>query len=53
MKGWIDRVFLSGTFFGGKRIYDRAEMASKMALVTATLGGRDHMFGANAVHRDR
>ena len=50
MKGWIDRVFLSGTFFGGRRIYDRAEMRSKMALVTATLGGRDHMFGTNTVH---
>lgn len=50
MKGWIDRVFLSGTFFGGRRIYDRAEMTSKKALVTATLGGREHMFGEGAVH---
>lgn len=50
MKGWIDRVFLSGTFFGGRRIYDRAEMTSKKALVTATLGGREHMFGQGAVH---
>jgi NAD(P)H dehydrogenase (quinone) len=50
MKGWIDRVFLSGTFFGGKRIYDRAELLGKKALVAATLGGRDHMFGADGVH---
>lgn len=50
MKGWIDRVFLSGAFFGGKRIYDRAELTGKKALVTATLGGRDHMFGPNGVH---
>ncbi|MEV5407149.1 NAD(P)H-dependent oxidoreductase, partial [Streptomyces albidoflavus] len=50
MKGWIDRVFLSGSFFGGKRIYDRAELSSKTVLVTATLGGREHMFGPNAVH---
>lgn len=50
MKGWIDRVFLSGAFFGGKRIYDRAELTGKTALVTATLGGREHMFGPNAVH---
>jgi NAD(P)H dehydrogenase (quinone) len=52
MKGWIDRVFLSGAFFGGKRIYDRAELTGKKALVTATLGGRDHMFGQDAVHGD-
>ncbi|QRM29241.1 NAD(P)H-dependent oxidoreductase [Microvirga sp. VF16] len=50
MKGWIDRVFLSGAFFGGKRIYDRAELTGKKALVTATLGGREHMFGTQAVH---
>jgi NAD(P)H dehydrogenase (quinone) len=50
MKGWIDRTFLSGPFFGGRRIYDRAELTAKKALVAATLGGREHMFGDRAVH---
>ncbi len=50
MKGWIDRVFLSGPFFGGRRIYDRAGMRGKKALVAATLGGREHMFGPGAIH---
>lgn len=50
MKGWIDRVFLSGTFYGGRRVYDRAGMAGKRALVLTSLGGREHMFGKDAIH---
>src|SRR5690606_26600290 len=34
----------------GKRIYDRAGLTSKKALVAASLGGREHMFGRNAIH---
>ncbi|MGF6598366.1 NAD(P)H dehydrogenase (quinone) [Paraburkholderia sp. GAS448] len=50
LKGWIDRVFLSGAFYGGKRFYDRGGLVGKRAWVTATLGGRPHMFGAGRVH---
>jgi len=50
LKGWIDRVFLSGPFFGGFRFYDKGGMLGKTAWVTATLGGRPHMFGERAVH---
>ncbi|MCD0503019.1 NAD(P)H-dependent oxidoreductase [Bordetella petrii] len=50
MKGWVDRVFLSGTFYGGRRVYDRAGMAGKRALVLTSLGGREHMFGQDAIH---
>lgn len=50
LKGWIDRVFLSGQFYGGKRFYDRGGLKGKRAWVTATLGGRPHMFGTDAVH---
>jgi len=52
MKGWIDRVFLSGQFYGGKRIYDRGGMLGKRAMVVASLGGREHMFGHGSVHGD-
>lgn len=52
LKGWIDRVFLSGVFYGGKRLYDRGGMRGKRALVVASLGGREHMFGDGAVHGD-
>ena len=50
LKGWIDRVFVSGVFYGGKRVYDRGGMAGKKAWVTTTLGGREHMFGPDAIH---
>lgn len=50
LKGWIDRVFLSGVFYGGKRIYAKGGMAGKRALVVASLGGREHMFGPGAIH---
>jgi NAD(P)H dehydrogenase (quinone) len=50
LKGWIDRVFVSGVFYGGKRIYDRGGLRGRRALVAASLGGREHMFGAGAIH---
>jgi len=50
LKGWIDRVFVSGLFYGGRRVYDRGGMLGKRALVATTLGGRDHMFGAGNLH---
>ena len=50
MKGWIDRVFLSGIVYGGKRFYDRGGLRGKKALVAVTIGSREHMFGSDAVH---
>lgn len=50
LKGWIDRVFISGRFYGGKRIYDRGGMVGKKATLTLSLGGQEHMFGANGIH---
>lgn len=50
LKGWIDRVLVSGVCYGGKRFYDQGGLAGKKALVSLTLGGREHMFGAGAIH---
>jgi NAD(P)H dehydrogenase (quinone) len=50
MKGWIDRVFVSGLFYGGKRIYGKGGMQGKKALVCTTLGGREYMFGNDGIH---
>ena len=52
LKGWIDRVFISGEFYGGKRIYGKGGMAGKRALAVAALGGRSDMFGPGAIHGD-
>lgn len=50
LKGWIDRVFVSGIFYGGKRFYNHGGMAGKKAMLCFTLGGRDHMFSEGAIH---
>ncbi|BEU26986.1 NAD(P)H-dependent oxidoreductase [Paraburkholderia sp. 22B1P] len=50
IKGWIDRCFLSGALYGGKRIYGRGGMVGKRAAIGVTLGGREHMFGAQGIH---
>lgn len=50
LKGWIDRVLVSGVCYGGKRFYDQGGLAGKRALVTVTLGGREHMFGEGSIH---
>ncbi len=50
MKGWIDRVFLSGVCFGGREFYDCGRLRGKRALVCATIGGREHMFGPDGIH---
>lgn len=50
MKGWIDRVFVSGRFYGGKRFYDQGGMTGKRAMLAFTLGGQPHMFGPDGIH---
>lgn len=50
MKGWIDRVMVSGKVYGGLRFYDRGGMRGKRAMLAYTCGGRDFMFGPEGVH---
>ncbi|WER50599.1 NAD(P)H-dependent oxidoreductase [Cupriavidus sp. WKF15] len=50
LKGWIDRVLVSGRVYGGKRFYDRGGLRGKRVLVSITLGGQQHMFAKNGVH---
>lgn len=50
MKGWIDRVFVSGLFYGGKAIYQRGGMNGKTATAAFSLGGREDMFGPEGIH---
>ncbi|MDX1670200.1 MAG: NAD(P)H-dependent oxidoreductase, partial [Limnobacter sp.] len=52
LKGWVDRVFLSGAFYGGRNVYDRGRMKGKRAWVTFTLGGHEGMFGEGSIHGD-
>ena len=50
LKGWIDRVFISGPFYGGRRVYGAAPLKGKKALAAFSLGGREHMFGPGSIH---
>lgn len=50
LKGRIDRVFISGPIYGGRRIYGQGGLAGKRALVAFSLGGRDGMFGPGSLH---
>jgi len=50
LKGWIDRVLISGLTYGGKRFYDRGGLKGKKAMITITLGGRPHMLEKDGVH---
>jgi len=50
LKGYIDRVFLSGPFYGGRRIYAKGGLAGKRAFAAFSMGGREHMFGQDALH---
>ena len=50
LKGWVDRVFISGVCYGGTRIYDRGGLKGKRAMLATSVGGQTHMFGPGAVH---
>jgi len=50
MKGWIDRVFVSGAVYGGKRFYDRGGLSGKKAMLCITIGGQPHMLVEGGVH---
>lgn len=50
MKGWIERVMISGPFYGGRRVYDHGGLAGKRGFAAFGLGGRSHMFGDGSIH---
>lgn len=50
LKGWFDRVFISGAVYGGMRFYDKGGLVGKKALLSITLGGQPHMLTEGGVH---
>jgi NAD(P)H dehydrogenase (quinone) len=50
LKGWIDRVMVSGVTYGGKRFYDQGGLVGKKAMLMVSLGGQAHMFAPDGVH---
>lgn len=53
LKGWIDRVLVSGVCYGGKRFYDAGGLRGKRALPVLALGAQEHMFAnESSIHGD-
>lgn len=52
LKGWIDRVLLSGPIYGGRRFYDRGGLAGRRATCIVTAGSREHMLAEGGIHGD-
>jgi NAD(P)H dehydrogenase (quinone) len=50
LKGWIDRVLVSGVCYGGLRFYERGGLAGKRAALSFTIGGQRHMFAPDGIH---
>lgn len=50
LKGWFDRVFLSGPFYGGRRFYDRGGLSGRRASCLISAGSREHMLAEGGIH---
>jgi NAD(P)H dehydrogenase (quinone) len=50
LKGWVDRVLISGLCYGGMRFYDRGGLRGKKAMLAVTIGGQPHMLTEGGVH---
>jgi NAD(P)H dehydrogenase (quinone) len=50
LKGWFDRVLVSGACYGGKRFYDQGGLAGKKAMLAVTIGGQPHMLVDKGIH---
>jgi NAD(P)H dehydrogenase (quinone) len=52
LKGWIDRVLISGLCYGGMRFYERGGLTGKKAMLAITVGGQPHMLVDGGIHGD-
>ena len=50
LKGWFDRVLVSGYCYGGKRFYDQGGLVGKRAMLALTIGGQPHMLEEGGIH---
>lgn len=50
MKGWIDRVFISGAVYGRSAIFEKGRLKGKRALVCVTTGAPAKAFGPDSLN---
>lgn len=52
LKGWIDRVFLSGTVYGRTAVFEQGRLRGKRAVVAVTTGAPAQAFGPDSLNGD-
>lgn len=52
LKGWVDRVFVSGRTYGGGRWYSNGALSGKRAMLALTTGGPAHIYGPDGINGD-
>jgi NAD(P)H dehydrogenase (quinone) len=52
LKGWIDRVFVSGAVYGRSAVFERGRLRGKRALVGISTGAPAESFGRDALNGD-
>lgn len=52
LKGWVDRVFAMGRFYGQDKIYENGVFKGKKALLSVTSGGKEAFYQKNTLYGD-
>lgn len=52
LKGWIDRVFVSGAVYGRSAVFEQGRLRGKRALVAVSTGAPSQAFGPQALNGD-
>ncbi|ACU62419.1 NAD(P)H-dependent oxidoreductase [Chitinophaga pinensis] len=52
LKGWVDRVFAMGRFYGNSRCYETGMLQGKKALLSLTTGGSEESYLKDGLHGD-
>lgn len=50
LKGWIDRVFVSGAVYGRSAMFERGKFVGKKALIFTTTGAPMQAFGPDSLN---
>jgi NAD(P)H dehydrogenase (quinone) len=50
LKGWVDRVFAMGRFYGQGRVYEQGVFKGKKALLSLTTGGAEEAYLQDGLH---
>lgn len=52
LKGWVDRVFAMGRFYGQGKLYEQGVFRNKKALLSVTTGGPEEAYIKNGLQGD-